>query len=286
MVYGRLGRFAGQGYECNPTVELLAEEIGLGRSQCRIYLKELADDGFIKIIPADGQANSYMLVYHKCFAGVVGEPTHLPLRKSEGVPDDPTPPEVRGGTPPEVHNPPLRSSGAPNKEVSQELESELEKPSVGSKNGKPKPYSRFGKKERKLGLAAKVAQGMATNGAETPPGSIFTPPPVVSSAPGYDPLDGWYWFSSAYPQHRVNKTTDLQYWKMTVLDEKTEDLIRERLPAFVRSRQWAKDGGEYIPSAKRFLEKRIFTMTPGPPGEVVEKLETREEYCKRMGWEP
>lgn len=83
LIYGRLMRYAGENGDAYPAVPTLADEIGLGDTQCRIHIDALVDDGFIKIERRPGKSDVYSFLWHKCYDGEIGESRVKPvLRKS------------------------------------------------------------------------------------------------------------------------------------------------------------------------------------------------------------
>lgn len=76
----------------------------------------------------------------------------------------------------------------------------------------------------------------------------------------FDPMPGWMRFASMYPAHRINEWTDHGVWIGVVETKAVEDEIFEKLPAFLKSAQWTKNGGEFVPAASKFLGERIFRM--------------------------
>ncbi len=94
LVYARLYRFAGERGECFPSVPKVAEEIGVGETQARVYLDELIESKLIEKEGSPGHVNTYFFVWHECYDGVDGEARKsppIPPRKTEAVENGETP---------------------------------------------------------------------------------------------------------------------------------------------------------------------------------------------------
>lgn len=100
LVYARLYRFAGERGECFPAVSTIADEIGVGETQARTYLDELATCALIEKESKIGKVNTYFFVWHECFDGMEGDPRKSPPpRKTEVVENIDTPSVNRGPDP-------------------------------------------------------------------------------------------------------------------------------------------------------------------------------------------
>ena len=73
LVWARLAQYAGEKGECYPSVEKLAEEVGIHKRQCVSVLAELEKNKFIKIVRPEGKdkmfhkTNRYFFLWHAVF---------------------------------------------------------------------------------------------------------------------------------------------------------------------------------------------------------------------------
>lgn len=68
-------------------------------------------------------------------------------------------------------------------------------------------------------------------------------------------------FWNAYPRKDGSKSKAYEYWKRDGL-ETDLDVILSKLEAFKRSKQWTKDGGDFIPHATTWLNQRRYESEP------------------------
>jgi hypothetical protein len=96
LVYGRLCRYAGEDGAAYPSMSTLAEEVGMGETQAREYVKELEVARFLCVDrenrhyrkDGSGGSNNYVFLWHAAFSGDTGQfrKAPPPLRKTGGVP--------------------------------------------------------------------------------------------------------------------------------------------------------------------------------------------------------
>lgn len=132
VMYGRLCRYGGEDGKVFPAIATLGEELGIGSTQARQYVHELAAKRFIGIDSESGKVSSYTFLWHDAFEGSTGTVRKAPpLRKTGGV----TPSENRRGTPTENRNttPPENRTQRESVEESrrQESPSEESQPNAG-----------------------------------------------------------------------------------------------------------------------------------------------------------
>jgi hypothetical protein len=93
MIYGRLGRYAGENGECYPAVPTLAAEIGASERQTQRYLAELERERFIRRVPRfskSGQSsNAFQFLWHPILEAAVTKmsPEGVTDPSPEGVTD-------------------------------------------------------------------------------------------------------------------------------------------------------------------------------------------------------
>ena len=228
LVYGRLYRYAGKKGVAFPSIPELSEEVGLGKSQTKEYLAELVENKFIQRERVFAQGNVYRFLNHPCLAGCgVGSPRvnsgSFPIGRDTGpqsIGRDTGP--LLAGIPAdssllyeEGHrrgSNPLTPLPVPGKEntlqpspILDTEEPALEDEDVMTPPGPSrfKARSRFGKKERKLGLGAQTRMAiggettMPRREEETRPGSfpgtraVAQDPPNEPAAPQRDYAALW-----------------------------------------------------------------------------------------------
>ena len=70
LCYARLTRYGGKDGKCHPSVPMLAAELGISTRQCRNYLRQLEQQGFIRRVSrGKGHSNSYEFLWHAIFQG-------------------------------------------------------------------------------------------------------------------------------------------------------------------------------------------------------------------------
>jgi len=94
LVWGRLAQFSGKDGECHPSMEQIADGVGISERQAKRAIKALAENGFIMIVKPSGKErlmhwrNRYLFLDHPCFSGSGSVDQNAPSGGDTSVPSD------------------------------------------------------------------------------------------------------------------------------------------------------------------------------------------------------
>jgi hypothetical protein len=298
LSWGRFYRYCGSRGEIYPSMPTFGVEIGCSENQARRYVHELIEMKFVECEPEPGKPNSYYFLWHPAFEGDCGEAKMAPpLQHATGV--------SGSDTPPACYTTPLQhATGVPLQHAGGEEESVRGSLPPGSEDGqhpnldmqpdsppqaswpKKKWFSRRPKKEKRLGLAAKVVAERASTAEDSGPvthlvdlltidGQISTPSnsgplsgPSVDFAPDEEE------FKRLYPKNC--RKADLAILRKTIHTQEEEDLLFENLDGWRKFPNWETENGRFIPSAAKWLEDGLWSQWPKGVSRWVNGVSVKE----------
>lgn len=110
-----------------------------------------------------------------------------------------------------------------------------------------------------------LRQGISDEGKNASPGD-----PAAEPAPAIKEGRSFTSFWESYPK-KLDREDAWEAWKSLSPDASLVSQIMEALEAWKRSKQWAREGGRFIPSASRWLIKRRWECPPGDQEQEIPK---------------
>jgi len=257
IAYGRLARYAGENGDCFPSIPTLAIEIGVGATQARAYVHELADRGFITIEQRSGTSCIYTFLWHPAFTGEIGErQKRPPLRKGAGVPQRET-----GGVP-------LRKTGPPPLRKTGDEESQL-------KESHSKAPERAGREKQRTHTST----------------SIESREFIVAGWSNSEDFEGW-WINVVrnHPNKNRNaiaKTLAIELIQCGILERSEFEEGYSTLKS-TNAEQWAEQNGRFAPNLHQLLDDRLWqhARTSAHPRAIAIGAggnEPADDYLRRVG---